>query len=219
MDFKSVAAPSYEQVRTCLMSGAENHERPAPDRPQGSVGGAIAQFRDGDGAELGRILNDYFGLLLTKARVGLGRVPHTDPEGIVQSAMKSFLEGAKDGKFPAIRHKDELLRLLRTILRRKVAHEFRDLSTEIAGGGNVQNEPEHGLDGEAREHDPAEEASCREWLGFMETKRLRREAQLIWEGYRYHEIAAKLEITEAKARRAITLVHKLTEVFFGLEIQ
>jgi DNA-directed RNA polymerase specialized sigma24 family protein len=201
------------------MSGEGDRDESTAPRPEGSVAGAIAQYRNGDGSELGEILNAYFALLLRKAIVGLGRFPHTDAEGLVQSAVKSFLQGAKDGRFPALQHKDELQHLLRTILRRKVAHEFRDLSTEIAGGGNVQNEPEHGLDGEAREQDPAEEAGCREWLEFMKTKELQQEAQLIWEGNRYHEIAEKLGITKAKARRAVTIVHKLTKVYFGLEKQ
>ncbi len=185
--------------------------------PEGSVAAAIVQFNNGDGSELGEIINAYFAHLLTRARLGLGRFPHTDPEGVVQSALRSFLEGAKAGEFPKLCHRDELLRLLRTIVRRKVAHEFRDLSTQIAGGGKVQNEPVYGLDGQARQQDLADEAACGEWLEFMTTKGLRREAQLIWEGNRYQEIAEKLDITQAKARRAVTLVHKLTKIFFGLE--
>ena len=76
--------------------------------------------------------------------------------------------------------------------------------TEIAGGGHVQNEPEHGLEAEGREPDPFEEAICREWLEHMDKKGLSQEAQLIWEGYHYHEIAERLGITESKARRTIT---------------
>lgn len=106
--------------------------------------------------------------------------------------------------------------MLATIMQRKVAHEVRDQTTEKAGGGKVQNEPEHGLEAEGREADPLEEAICREWREHMTKKGLLDEAQLIWEGYRYYEIAQRLGMTESKARRSITIVHKQTEIFFGL---
>jgi DNA-directed RNA polymerase specialized sigma24 family protein len=199
------------------MSTDQDRDSAGVPPSQGSVALAIAQYQSGDGAELGEIIKAYFAQLLTKARVGVGRFPHSDPEGLAQSAIKSFLQRAKDGKFPELRHRNELVPLLCTIVRRKVAHEFRDQSTEKAGGGNVRNEPEQGLEVESRESDPVEEANCKEWLDFMRANGLEHEARLIFEGYHYHEIAKKLGSTEAKARRAITRVHKLTEVFFGLE--
>ena len=72
------------------------------------------------------------------------------------------------------------------------------------------------LEAEGREPDPLEEAICREWLEHMDRKGLVDEARLIWDGYRYHEIAERLGITESRARRSITIVHKQTEIFFGL---
>jgi hypothetical protein len=107
--------------------------------------------------------------------------------------------------------------LLVTILSRKASHAVRDLTTEIAGGGRVQNEPQSGLAAEGREGDPAEEASCREWLEHMRSRNLFDAAQLIRDGNHYREIAERLEITESKARRLITLVHKETRIFFHLE--
>jgi DNA-directed RNA polymerase specialized sigma24 family protein len=184
---------------------------------EGSVARAIVDYQQGDADELGRMLAAYFDRLLTKARAKMVSFPHTDHEGLVQSALRTFLRGAKNGQFPDLKHGDQLRWLLETIMNRKVAHEIRDRTTEIAGGGRVQNEPTHGLDGEGHEPDPVEEAICQEWLEHMRKKCLLGEAQLIWQGYHYHEIAEHLGMTESKARRTITLVHKQTRIFFGLE--
>jgi DNA-directed RNA polymerase specialized sigma24 family protein len=186
-------------------------------RPEGSVARAIAGFQNGEADELGEMINAYFNRLLTKAKAKLRSLPHTDHEGLVQSTLRSFLKGAKNGQYPAMNDRFELERMLATIMQRKVAHQVRDQTTEIAGGGHVQNEPEHGLEAEGREADPLEEAICREWREHMGKKGLLDAAQLIWEGYHYYEIAERLGMTESKARRSITIVHKQTEIFFGLE--
>jgi DNA-directed RNA polymerase specialized sigma24 family protein len=191
-------------------------EGPEP-RPDGSVARAIVEYQNGKPEGLGEIINSYFARLLTKARAKLGTFPHADHEGLVQSTLKSFLDGARNGQFPAMSHRAELEKLLGTIISRKVSHHVRDQSTEIAGGGRVQSEPKHGLEAEGHEPDPLEEAICKEWMEHMAKKGLFEEARLIWEGYRYYEIADRLGITESRARRSITSVHKQTEIFFGLE--
>ena len=189
----------------------------ADARPEGSVARAIAGYQNGDSAALGEMINAYFKRLLTKAKEKLGSFPHTDHEGLVQSTLRSFLSGARKGQYPAMKQRDEVLGMLYTIMNRKVAHQVRDQRTKIAGGGRVHNEPEHGLEAEGHEPDPLEEAICSEWLEHMDKNGLIEEARLIWEGYHYHEIAERLGMTESKARRSITMVHKQTEIFFGLE--
>jgi DNA-directed RNA polymerase specialized sigma24 family protein len=199
------------------MSDDPDKRDDADPRPEGSVARAIAGYRNGDADELGEMINAYFNRLLTKAKTKLRGLPRSDHDGLVQSTLRSFLKGAKNGQYPAMSHRSELERLLATIMQRKVAHEVRDQTTEKAGSGHVQNEPERGLEAEGREADPLEDAICREWLEHMGEKGLLDAAQLIWEGYRYHEIAEQLGMTESKARRSITIVHKQTEIFFGLE--
>jgi len=199
------------------MSNDPDRGEDADPQPEGSVARAIVEYQDGDANALGEIINAYFARLLAKARAKLGSFPHIDHEGLVQSTLRIFLKGARNGKFPNLKHRKELERLLDKIMNRKVSHQVRDLTTEIAGGGHVQNEPEHGLETEGREPDPLEEAICREWLEHMGKKGLFEAAPLIWEGYRYYEIAERLGITESRARRSITMVHKQTLIFFGLE--
>ncbi len=199
------------------MSNRPNHSGDIDSRPAGSVARAISEFQKGNANELGEMINAYFARLLSKAKAKLGTFPHADHEGLVQSTLRSFLKGARNGQYSAMNHRGELERLLGTIMQRKVAHNLRDQTTEIAGGGHVQNEPEHGLEAEGRDPDPLEEAICREWLDRMGKKGLYDEAQLIWKGYCYYEIAERLGITESRARRTITIVHKQTQLFFGLD--
>jgi DNA-directed RNA polymerase specialized sigma24 family protein len=186
-------------------------------RLAGSVAQAIAEYQNGNGDSLGQIINAYFALLLTKARVRLGSFRQSDQEGLVQSTFGSFLGGAMEGQYPGLNHRDELRRLLATIMHRKIAHAIRDETTEIAGDGRVQNEPEGGLLAAGGGPDPLEEAICREWLAHMDEKGLLKEARLVWEGHHYHEIAEELGIPEPRARRLITLVKAETRVFFSLE--
>ncbi len=199
------------------MSNDPDQGDDADSRPPGSVARAIVNYQSGDGDGLGEMINAYFARLLTKAKAKLGNFPHTDHEGLVQSTLRSFLEGAMRGQYSAMNHRDELEWLLGTIIKRKIAHHVRDSTTEIAGGGNVQNEPEGGLEAESCEVGQIEQAIFREWLEHMARKGLSQQAQLIWEGYHYHEIAKRLGITESKARRTITIVQKQTRLFFGLE--
>ena len=199
------------------MSNDADKGNDADALPEGSVARAIVEFQKGDAHELGRMLDAYFDRLLTKAWAKLGSFPHTDHEGLVQSTLRTFLRRAKSGQFPNLKHGDELKWLLERIMSCKASHEVRDQTTETAGGGHVQNEPENGLEAEGREADPLEEAICREWREHMAKKGLLDEAQLIWEGYPYYEIAERLGVTESRARRSITMVHKRTKIFFGLE--
>ena len=155
--------------------------------------------------------------LLTKAWVRLGNFPHSDQEGLVQSTFGSFLGGAMKGQYPNLNHRDDLGALLATIMHRKIAHAIRDETTEIAGGGRVQNEREGGLEAAGGGPDPLDEAICREWLAHMDEKGLLKEARLVWEGRHYHEIAEELGIPKPRARRLITLVKTETRVFFSLE--
>ena len=78
-------------------------------RPEGSVARAIAGYQNGDADALGEMIKSYFDRLLTKARAKLGNFPYTDHEGLVQSTLRSFLKGARNGQYPAMNHRDELI--------------------------------------------------------------------------------------------------------------
>ncbi len=202
-------------------------------RTEGSVAQAIAKYLRGDVSELAEMLVAHRNPLLGVARNKLGNAPHlegrTDADGAVSSAMRSFWAALEDGRYRMLKHGDELYRLLTGIVRHKAAHEIRDLSTEIAGGGKVRNEPVEGLDTARRlgatsqenARSPMDKASeielLGQWRDYLNKWSLLDVADLVLEGDGYRKIAAKLNIPECKARRSVKLVRMRTREFFGLE--
>jgi DNA-directed RNA polymerase specialized sigma24 family protein len=198
------------------MSNDPQRTESADHAPEGSVARAIARYRNGDADALGELLKAYFSRLLTKARVRLRGNLQNDHEELVQSTFGSFLRGAMKGQYPAMKNRDELAKLLGTILHRKAIRRYAGSAKSNAFGALVFNEADQDFDPEGNDPDPSDEVTCREWLEHMDKLGLVKEARLIWEGYHFHEIAERLGITESKARRSITLVHKQTEIFFGI---
>jgi len=210
------------------MSDDECHEEAGTSGPDGSVARAMEKCRNGDASELGSMVFAFHSLLLEKARAKLRKAPNlqsiTDDEGAVSSAMESYWRAVQDGKYRDMKHTNELLGLLITIVERKVARQIRRYSSGKAGGGKVINEPETGLEAGGREPSPVEAAMEREsfvqmevvigrWHEYMTEKGLLDVAELVLEGRGYRAIAEKLKIREAKARRLITTVNTLTGAF------
>src|SRR5262249_37795 len=133
-----------------FMPDEPHQEQGGTAQPEGSVALAIATYLQGDDSKLGEMIVAYRAELLAFARAKLRKAPHlrarTDDEGGVLSAMGRFWRAMQDGRYHGMKHRDELLRLLVGFVRHKVAHQIRDLSTEIAGRGQVLNEPPIGLD-------------------------------------------------------------------------
>ena len=166
--------------------------------------------------------------LLARADARLRCAPalraRTDAEVAVSSGMRTFLSAARDGRYPGLKHRNELLGLLVTIVQRKVSAQIRTHSALKAGGGTVLNEREGGLDAPGREPSPLEaalekesvahaEAIVQRWHEFMDQKGVLEAAVMVLEGHGHREIAGELGFTESKARRLVTTVHKLTEAF------
>jgi len=192
------------------------------------VAQAITKYLDGDNSELGNIVFALHAHLLKKARDKLRKAPHlqsgTDAEGAVLSAMGSYWQALEDGKYRDMKYSKELRGLLVTIVDRKAGRQIRKLSSRKAGHGKVLNGPATGLDTAGQELSPVEiairsetatemEAVIERWHDFMRGKGLLDVAELILEDQGYLEIARSLNIREAKARRLITTVNKLTEAF------
>jgi len=194
----------------------------------GSVARAIATYRQGDDSELGRIVFAFHAQLLKRAEFKLSKSPNlrsiTDAEAAVSSAMASYWKAVKDGKYHDMTHSNELLGLLASIVERKAGRQIRKNISRKAGGGKVSNEPEGGFDPEGRELSPLDaaieaesaarvETVIEKWHGYMREKGLLDVARLVLEGHGYRQIAASLNMREAKARRMITTVNTLTRAF------
>jgi hypothetical protein len=193
-----------------------------------SVAVAITKYQEGDDSALSRIVLAFHAVLLGKARRALSRAPNlrsaTDSEGAVWSAIESYWSALENGKYSDIKHRNQLLGLLVTIVERKAGRQVRELRAARAGGGRVLSEPALPFEAEGREASPLEaaiekeseaqaEAVIARWQDRMREKGLLDVAELVLEGHGFRQVAHRLNLREAKARRLITTVNALTKEF------
>jgi len=82
----------------------------------------------------------YFQQLVRLARIQLGALPRraTDEEDVVLSAMNSFFQAAKSGRFPKLSDRNDLWRILVTITARKaIAHRRQQLASKRSAARTV----------------------------------------------------------------------------------
>ena len=217
--------PEGEKLLLC--DGQDEADASVPE-PQGSLAVAIAKYQDGDPSELGELVFTLHSRLVARAEAKLrsaptcGLSPTARGPWPVQWEATGWAMG--DGKYRDMKHGSELLGLLAGIVDHKVARQIRKLTTIKAGGGKVRNEPDSGLEPEAREQTPPDALMEREaqahamavidrWRNYMRDKGLLEVAELVMEGQGNREIAKSLGIGENRARRMITLVNALTRAF------
>src|SRR5437660_1244008 len=107
--------------------------------PRGSVSNWLDQLREGSDQAATRLWEHYFQRLVGLARTALRGAPRrmADEEDVVLSAFNSFCRGVEQGRFPDLRDRDGLWRLLVTLTARKAAHLRRDERRLKRGGGGV----------------------------------------------------------------------------------
>src|SRR5262245_34744396 len=96
-----------------------------PDAPN-EFAALVARARKGEQAALEQLTHQYEAKLRVVARVLLGPAlrPYFDSMDLVQSVHKSVLLGLHHGKF-AFADPDQLMALALTLVRRKVARQWR----------------------------------------------------------------------------------------------
>lgn len=101
------------------------------DPPADDLGPLLDEVRAGDDAALSRLLQQYEPRLRTAARVLLGPFlrPHLDSLDLVQSVHRELLPGLREGKYE-LSSPQQLLGLALTVIRRKVARNWRRLQRE-----------------------------------------------------------------------------------------
>ena len=193
-----------------------------PTDADGSVTGWIDLLRDGDPAAAQPLWERYFARLvgLARARLRAARAPGAaaDAEDVALSAFESFWDGAGRGRFPRLRDRDDLWRLLVVITARKAANQARDQRRQKRGGGRVLDEAAL-LDADAdgglerfvgREPSPefaatlAEEFRAR--LEALGDDTLRKIAVWKMEGHTSEEIAARLNCAVRTVANKLTLI-------------
>jgi DNA-directed RNA polymerase specialized sigma24 family protein len=189
----------------------------------GSVTRWLEPLKAGDPAAIEQLWQRYFARLAALARTRLPGVVRrvTDEEDVALSALASFCRLAEAGRFPELRDRDSLWRLLVVITDRKAAHRVRDETCRKRGGGAVVSLPAAGsaeeevLLSEALSREPTPELAaemaedCQRLLDALPSEELHTVAVLKMEGHSNEEIAARLDVVERTVKRRLKAIRDL----------
>lgn len=183
----------------------------------------IGGLSQGDQRAAQALWQTYFDKLARVARQKLdpraGR--QADEEDAALSAMHSFCRGMRAGRYPQLAGRDELWRLLVTIVVRKVSKQRRGERRVKRGGGRTRGESAFLASGEADEFrgieqvlgsEPTAETaamlteSCQQLLSSLPDDTLRQIANLKLEGYTNDEIAQQLDCTTRSVERKLNRI-------------
>jgi DNA-directed RNA polymerase specialized sigma24 family protein len=108
----------------------------------GSISRWLDELKAGDEAAAQMLWQRYFQRLVALARAKLQGVPRRaeDEEDAALSAFDSFCRGAEQGRFPQLRSRDDLWRLLVLITARKAADLAEREGRLKRGGGQVRGD-------------------------------------------------------------------------------
>ena len=117
----------------------------------GTVTYWLNQLKVGDATAAQKLWESYFQRLLELARTKLRNVPRqmADEEDVALSAFHSFYRGATEGRFPQLDDREDLWRLLVTLIARKAANLIQHEHRHKRGGGKVLRKLDNGRKGKA----------------------------------------------------------------------
>jgi DNA-directed RNA polymerase specialized sigma24 family protein len=190
----------------------------------GSVTDWVLRLRDADDDAAQKLWERYFRRLVGEARKRLRDSPRraADEEDVALSALDSFCRGAQKGRFPQLRDRNDLWRLLVTITARKAVDlkRYEGRQKRGAGAAPIEATLPAGADSGGDEsplerilsREPTPEFAaqvadqCKRLLDSLRDESLRCVALAKMEGYSDEEIATQLRC----ARR--TIVRKLRRI-------
>jgi len=193
------------------------------DDERGSVTSWIDQLKDGDHEAAQKLWERYFAQLVRLARGKLmfsrRRMAEADEEDAALSAFDSFCDGAARGRFPQLKDRDNLWRLLVVITLRKVSDQVVRHGRKKRGAGQVLNESallagwEGGLD-VIIGRDPTPEFAAmiaeefQHLLDALGNDAVRQIAMWRLEGYTKDEIAQRLDCSPRTVAYKIEFIRK-----------
>jgi DNA-directed RNA polymerase specialized sigma24 family protein len=194
--------------------------------PDSTITHWIGQLQAGQQQAAQLLWERYFHHLVKLARKKLTGDSRAvaDEEDVALSAFKSFCRAAEEGRFPELRDRDDLWKLLVTITERKAVNQVRDQRRLKRGGGKVQDEA--ALAGSTddgpgmalvpgREPTPAFAAlvaeECDRLLHKLDNDVLRGIALAKMEGYTNDEIGRKLDLALRSVERKLSLIRRIWE--------
>jgi RNA polymerase sigma factor (sigma-70 family) len=194
--------------------------------PKGSVTNWIIRLKGGDHATPQDLWQRYYKRLIGLARRRLcgARGRAADESDVVQSAFNSFFEGVRQGRFPRLKDRDDLWRLLMVITARKAIDLIQRDKRLKNGGGKLAGESawllgladgsEAGIE-QVLGHEPTPEfvvtmaEECQRLLKKLADEQLRTIAVWKMEGYTNEEIGQKLHCALATVERRLKVIRKL----------
>lgn len=188
-----------------------------PEIPEGRA--LLDAWRGGDQGAARQIVEKYLDRLvaLAKRRLSQRLASRVDPEDVVQSALRTFFNRAKQGKFQ-VDEQDDLCKLLTRITIHKVLRQVefqqaakRNPHLEAEQGSRTQERMQEVLD---REPSPEAQVAFLDqlealWSGMRPQDRQILELRL--QGCTNQEIAEKLGTYDRHIRRVIEHVRGLAE--------
>jgi DNA-directed RNA polymerase specialized sigma24 family protein len=188
----------------------------------------LDRLRAGDPSAAQPLWERYFVRLVQLARKQLEGVRRAsaDEEDVALSAFHSFCRAAEDGRFPDLRDRDELWRLLVVMTERKAIDQVRAQARLKRGGGRVVGESaldrsEAGAEAQGlaslpdREPTPSFAAElaeeCQRLLGLLPNDGLRSIAMRKLEGHTNESIADALGIALRSVERKLSVIRAVWE--------
>ncbi|MFO0868872.1 MAG: ECF-type sigma factor [Pirellulales bacterium] len=183
----------------------------------------IDGLRAGEDAAARRLWESFFDRLLAVARQRLrstNRAVHDD-EDVVLSAFKSFCLGVRNGRFPQLRDREDLWRLLFVITARKIADQFafqgrakrsgeREIELSRVAGPSRNGAADLLLSAEPSPEFAAECADqLRHLLEQLQHEDLQQVAILKMEGYTNEEIAQQLRRGLSTIERKLRTIREI----------
>ena len=179
----------------------------------------LAGVKLGDEAAAARIVERYSHELLALAnqRLPRSRRRSFDADDVVQSAFASMFRRAKEGAFAELQDRDNLWRLLVTMVRRKTFNAVRGETAQRRGGGRVAGES--GFDANSLV-DPAQDQPTPELAAVMHEslaillerlsdEELQQIALLKLEQYTDDEVAQRIGRSRATVERRLRLIRSV----------
>ena len=192
---------------------------------KGSVSQWMDLVKEGDEEAAQKLWERYFEQLVSLARNQLRGLPKgpADEEDVVVNTFDSFCRGAKAGRYPELKDRNNLWRLLITMTANKAKDLARHERRQKRGGGKVLNEgalrggedmrPSPLLEVISREPTPEFAAELAEdlerRLGALDNDALRQIALWKMEGYQNEEIAENLGCVSRTVERKLQLIRRL----------
>jgi DNA-directed RNA polymerase specialized sigma24 family protein len=194
---------------------------------RGSVTRLVGGIQAADEAAAQQLWERYFQKLVKLARKKLRGVQRraADEEDVALSALDSFFAGARRERFPQLRDRHDLWRLLVVITRRKAADLAAFQGRKKRGGGAVRGDSAladaAGASAGGFDHMPDDEPTpdfiaqmaeeCQRLLDRLSTDELRDVARWRMEGYTNAEIATRLGRVEGTVERKLRVIRSVWE--------